>query len=160
MIYPYIIYQVLEYTFAKNNMIVAVEDKRKNIISKVIFIIITIILAMLISCQFKYGILVIGSGSMTGAINKGDAVFFEQYNAQDEIEIGQVIIFNQDNIKIVHRVIDVKNVNGETRYITKGDANQDNDEGYRTNEDIIGICKFRIAYIGYPSIWIRDIFSK
>jgi signal peptidase len=97
---------------------------------------------------------------MTGAINKGDAVFFERYNAQEKIEIGRVIIFNQDNIRIVHRVVDIKNVNGETRYITKGDANQDNDNGYITNEDIIGICKFRIAYIGYPSIWIRDIFSN
>ena len=160
MIYPYIIYQVLEYTFAKNNMIVAVEDKRKNIISKVIFMIITVLLAMLISCQFKYGILVIGSGSMTGSINKGDAVVFEQYNGQEKIEIGQVIIFNQENINIVHRVVDIKKVNGEIRYTTKGDANDEIDDGYITNEDIVGISKFRIAYIGYPSIWIRDIFSN
>ena len=160
MIYPYIIYQVLEYTFAKNNMIVALEDKRKNFISKVILGFMTVTLAMLITCQFKYGILVIGSGSMTGAINKGDAIFLEQYNKNKEIEIGQVIIFNKDNKKIVHRVVDVKKVNGEKRYTTKGDANQENDDGYITEEDITGICKFRIAYIGYPSIWIRDIFSK
>lgn len=160
MMYPYIIYQVLDYTFAKNNMIVAVEDKRKSIISKIIFIIVTALLAMLISCQFKFGILVIGSGSMTGAINKGDAVFYKQYSEQEKIEVGQVIIFMKDDIKIVHRVVNIKNVNGEIRYITKGDANQNNDEGYITNEDIIGISQFRIAYIGYPSIWIRDVFSK
>ena len=160
MIYPYIIYQVLEYTFAKNNMIVAAEDKKKNLISKVVLGFITIVLAMLISCQFKYGILVIGSGSMTGTINKGDAIFFEQYDQKEEIEIGQVIIFNRDNLQIVHRVIDIKQVNGETRYTTKGDANQENDDGYITDEDITGICKFRIAYIGYPSIWVRDIFTK
>lgn len=160
MLYPYVIYQVLEYTFAKNNMIVALEDKRKSIMSKVILATTTIALAMLISCQFKYGILVIGSGSMTGAINKGDAIFFEQYNKKEKIEVGQVIIFNQNDIKIVHRVVDVKKVNGETRYTTKGDANQENDEGYITDSDIFGICKFRIAYMGYPSIWIRDIFSN
>lgn len=158
MIYPYIIYQVLEYTFAKSNMIVAVEDKRKNMISKVIFGIVTMILAMLISCQFKYGILIIGSGSMTGTINKGDAIFYERYQPKDEIKIGQIIIFYKDNVKIVHRVINIKKVNGETRYITKGDANQNEDEKYITNKDIIGIYKFRISYIGYPSIWIRDIF--
>lgn len=158
MIYPYIIYQILEYTFSKNNMIVAVEDKRKNIISKIIFVVITIILAMLISCQFRYGILVIGSGSMTNTINKGDAVFFKQYKQQETIEIGQVIIFNKDDRKIVHRVVDIKKVNGETRYTTKGDANQENDDGYITQKDIIGLSKFKIGYIGYPSIWIRDIF--
>jgi len=160
MVYPYIIYQVLEYTFAKNNMIVALEDKRKNIISKVVLGFMTLVIAMLISCQFQYGILVIGSGSMTGAINKGDAIFFEQYDENEEIEIGQVIIFNKDNKKIVHRVVEIKNVNGETRYTTKGDANQENDDGYITDEDITGICKFRIAYIGYPTIWVRDIFSN
>lgn len=160
MIYPYIIYQVLEYTFAKNNMIVALEDKRKNIISKVVLGVMTLALAMLISCQFQYGILVIGSGSMTGAINKGDAIFFEQYDSNDEIEIGEVIIFDREGLQIVHRVVDIKNINGETRYTTKGDANQENDDGYITDEDITGICKFRIAYIGYPTIWIRDIFSN
>ena len=160
IVYPYIIYQVLKYTFEDSKQIIANEDKRKSIICKVILTVVTIIMAMLISCQFKYGILVIGSGSMTGAINKGDSIFFEQYDKQEKIEIGQVIIFNKDEIKIVHRVVDIKKVNGETRYTTKGDANEYNDDGYITNEDIIGICKFRIAYVGYPSIWIRDIFSK
>ena len=121
----------------------------------------TIIFAMLISCQFEYGILVIGSGSMTGTINKGDAIFYESYDKQeDSIEIGQVIVFNQDNRKIVHRVIDIKRVNDEVRYTTKGDANQEEDDGYITDEDVFGVCKSRILYIGYPSIWIRDIFSN
>ena len=31
---------------------------------------------------------------------------------------------------------------------------------YITDEDIAGICKFRIAYIGYPTILIRDILSN
>lgn len=160
MIYPYIIYQILEYTFSNKNMIVAMEDKRKNIISKVVLGFITLFLAMLISCQFKYGILVIGSGSMAGAINKGDAILFKQFDTNDEIKMNQIIIFNKNNMKIVHRVVDINKINGEIRYITKGDANQDNDDGYITNEDITGICEFRIAYIGYPSIWIRDIFSN
>lgn len=160
MIYPYIIYQILEYTFAKNNMIIAVEDKRKNVISKVILVIVAIIVVMLVSCKFQYGILVIGSGSMTGAINKGDAVFFEQYDENEKIENGQVIIFKKNNVQVVHRVVDIKKINNEIRYTTKGDANQKNDDGYITNQDITGICKFRIAYIGYPTIWIRDMFSK
>jgi len=161
MLYPYIIYQVLEYTFAQNNMIVAFEDKKKSIISKIILAVITIILAMLISCQFKYGILVVGSGSMTGSINKGDAIFYERYDKQKyEIEVGQVIVFTQNNRKIVHRVVDKRIVNSEAQYTTKGDANQKEDNGYITDKDIFGVCKFKMVYVGYPSIWIRDIFSK
>ena len=160
MIYPYVIYQVLEYTFGKNNKTEAVEDKKKGIVSKIILGIITVLLAMLISCQFKYGILVIGSGSMTGEINKGDAVIFEAYNEDMPLVEGQVIVFEKYQVKTVHRIIDVKVVNGEVRYTTKGDANQQADEGYITKEDISGVCKFRIGYIGYPTIWLNDIFSK
>lgn len=161
MIYPYIIYLVLEYSFAKNNTIVAVKDKRRNNILKVILISIAIGFIMLISCQFKYGILVIGSGSMTGFINKGDAIVYENFNKEkDVIEEGQIIVFKQGDRKIVHRVIDIKLVNGEIRYVTKGDANSKEDDGYITNKDVFGIYKFKISYAGYPSIWLRDIFSK
>lgn len=158
MVYPYVIYQILEYTFTVNKSIEAEEDKRKNIISKVVLGFITLVLAMLISCQFKYGILVIGSGSMTGTINKGDAVFYERYDRDKDIEESDVIIFRKNDKRIVHRVVDIKTVNGEKRYITKGDANTQNDDSYITDEDIMGVTKFKILYIGYPSIWVREMF--
>lgn len=158
MVYPYVIYQILEYTFTVNKSIEAEEDKRKNIISKVVLGFITLVLAMLISCQFKYGILVIGSGSMTGTINKGDAVFYERYDRDRDIEESNVIIFRKNDKRIVHRVVDIKTVNGEKRYITKGDANTQNDDSYITDEDIMGVTKFKILYIGYPSIWVREMF--
>lgn len=161
MIYPYIIYQVLEYTFETNKQIIAVEDKRKGIIVKIILGVITITIAMLISCQFKYGILVIGSGSMTGTINKGDAIVFKQYDGEEKISEGQIIIFNdENNTKIVHRVIEVTQVNGETRYITKGDINDNPDDGYITKNSVIGTSIFRLKYVGFPTILIRDIFSR
>lgn len=160
MVYPYVIYQILEYTFTVNKSIEAEEDKRKNIISKVVLGFITLVLAMLISCQFKYGILVIGSGSMTGTINKGDAVFYERYDRDRDIEESNVIIFRKNDKRIVHRVVDIKTVNGEKRYITKGDANTQNDDSYITDEDIMGVTKFKILYIGYPSIWVREMFTN
>ena len=121
-------------------------------------IVIAALLVMLISCQFKYGIIVVGSGSMTGTLNKGDAVIFEKYNGQ-EIEVGQVIIFDYNNIQTIHRVIDIQKVNGEYRYYTKGDANGRKDDDYRTVDDIHALVKLRVEYIGYPTLWIRDIFS-
>ena len=159
MVYPYIIFQILEYTFEKKKMIIPDEDKRRNLITKIILIIIAVLLAMLISCQFKYGALVIATESMTGSIDKGDAVIYEQFDGQN-IEKGQVIIFDKDVTKTVHRVMGIKNVNGELRYITKGDANQQEDDGYITNDEICGIVNFKIQKIGYPSIWLRDILNK
>lgn len=158
MLYPYIIYLILEKQFSNNDFTVARNEKKKEIIGNTVLLVIITLLIMLISCKFKYGILVIGSGSMTGTIDKGDAVIFESYDDQN-IRKGQVIIFDYNGIRTVHRVVDMKNVNGEYRYYTKGDANEKIDGGYITNEQIHGLVKLKIKYIGYPTLWLRDLFS-
>lgn len=159
IVYPYIIYLIFERAYSKNNFSLAVKDKRKDIIITVITLILLTLIIMLISCNFKYGILVIGSKSMTGTINKGDAILFEAYSGQ-EISEGQVIIFRSNNMDVIHRVIDIKISNEGYRYYTKGDANQQADSGYITSDEIIGITKLRLMYIGYPTIWLREIFTK
>jgi len=158
MLYPYIIYAILEKLFSKNDFAVAYNDKKKEFVGNTFLIICISLVIMLISCQFRFGILVIGSKSMTGSINKGDAVIFEKYDDQ-KIKNGQVIIFDYNNIRTVHRVIDIRKVNGEIRYFTKGDANKDEDEGYVTTDEIHGLVKLKVKYIGYPTIWVRDLFS-
>ena len=121
--------------------------------------IITTIIIALISCQFSYGVLVIGSGSMSGTIDKGDAIVYEKYD-NDIIKNGDIIMFEQGDTKIIHRVVDIISVNKEVRYYTKGDANEKIDDGYITDGQIKGLIKFKIKYIGYPTIWIRDMFQK
>lgn len=159
MTYPYLLYLILEHTYSKTDFAVSYNERKKNIISITILIIIMSSITMLISCQFTYGILVIGSESMTGTINKGDAIIYESYKKQ-QIKENQIIVFNKNNIKLIHRVIDIKNVNGELRYYTKGDYNKEIDSGYITNKDIIGINKFKIPYLGYPSLLLKELFNK
>ena len=112
---------------------------------------------MLISCQFTFGMFVIGSESMTGELNKGDAVIYREYEDQ-VIEVGEIIVFSKNGNKIIHRVVEIERINGKNRYITKGDANQDPDSGYITEEQIIGIANLKIPYVGYPTLWIRSLF--
>jgi len=158
MLYPYIIYLVFEKLYSKNDYIIAVQDKKKEVVGNTVLLVIAALLVMLISCQFRYGIIVVGSGSMTGTLNKGDAVIFEKYDNQ-QIEEGQVIIFNYNDIQTIHRVVDIQKVNGEYRYYTKGDANKRNDEEYRTDADIYALVELRVKYIGYPTLWVRELFS-
>jgi signal peptidase I len=158
IIYPYIIYLVIDYAFTTDNFKLALKNKKTNIISLLISIILVFSIVLLVSCKFRYGIMVVGSSSMTGSINKGDAVIFEQYRGQ-ELEEGQVIIFYKDNIQTIHRIEDIQLLNGETIYYTKGDNNQQKDDGYRIEQDIIGIVKFKLIYIGWPTIWVKQIFS-
>lgn len=159
MVFPYVIYMTLEYTYAKSNFAVAYKDKQRNIIGTTCMLVITTLIIMLVSCQFKYGVLVIGSSSMAGHINKGDAIIYERYDG-GLINKDEVIVFKRDNIKVIHRVVDVRVVNGEYRYYTKGDANMQRDDGYVTAKDIIGTTDLKIKYIGYPSLWLRDIFIE
>lgn len=159
MTYPYIIYHILVYIYYnKQQNVVSYKSKKVEIIIKSIICIMILLITLLISCRFKYGILVLASGSMSGTIDMGDAIVFEQYEDQ-KLEIGEVPVFNKDNMKIVHRIVDISEVDGQVRYYTKGDANQNNDEGYILKEQIVGIVKFKIKYIGYPTLWLRRLFK-
>lgn len=123
-------------------------------------IILLLCFILLITCQFRYGMIVIATESMTGEINVGDAVVFEQYEYIDEIKENDVIVFEEYNRRTVHRVVRIDTVDGERRYITKGDANEGNDSGYRTDSDIVGVVRLKVVYIGYPSLWLRQIMNK
>ena len=116
---------------------------------------------MVISGQFRYSLLVIATPSMTGELNVGDAILYEAYDASEDIIREQdVVVFSKDDrTLIVHRVVDIENINGELRYITKGDANEEADSGYVTEDQLRGIVLCKVPHIGHPSLWLRDLFS-
>ena len=113
---------------------------------------------MLVSCQFRFGTVVIATESMTGELNVGDAIIYERYETQI-ITKGQVIIFKKNDTLTVHRVVDIERINGQNRYYTKGDANDERDAGFITDNEIVGVTDFKIAYVGYPALWMRRIFT-
>ena len=114
---------------------------------------------MLISCEFRYGLLIIATESMTGELNKGDAAIYEQYTDQF-IEEDDILVFDKDGRVTVHRVIDIARVNGKNRYFTKGDANDDADYGYITDESILGVVEGKLPYFGYPTLFLRELFQR
>ncbi len=115
---------------------------------------------MLISNQFFYGALVIATPSMTGELNKGDAVIYKQVEDGQTIEVGQILVFEKNDSTTVHRVVDIVIINGQTRYTTKGDANEMNDMGYITDANIVGIVEAKIPMAGYPTLWLRSLFER
>ena len=135
----------------------------KSVVARRIAVAVGVVVAglyvMLISCQFRYGLLVIGTESMTGSINKGDAIVYEEYNGTDTIRVGDVLAFERNGVTIIHRVVDITSIDGEIRYFTKGDANEDRDSGYVTTDMISGTVHFCIRYVGYPTLWLRSLFK-
>lgn len=137
-------------------------SKTWRILSAALTVAVIIIMAgsvMLVSNQFKYGSLVIATESMTGEINKGDVIFFEQYDKQT-IEEGTVIIFEDHGVLVVHRVVEIEIINGSVRYYTKGDANEDNDIGFRTQSDIVGLVSYKLPMLGHVTLWMRSFFKR
>ena len=114
---------------------------------------------MLVSGQFHYKALVIATESMTGELNKGDVVIYETYTNEDVITEGQIIVFDHFGAVTVHRVVEIEHFNGETRYYTKGDANDAMDAGYITSDSIYGFVHFKVPYLGYPTLMMREIFK-
>ena len=160
MCVPFVIYLIINSTYGKKDKVVS---RKKNTASSIITVCIIGILlgiVMIISNTFNVGMLVIGSNSMAGEINKGDIIFYTTKDAETDIHIQDIIVFKKNETRIVHRVIDIYIINGEYRYITKGDANDPQDSGYITQDQIVGVVSgFKLRGLGWPTIWLRDIFK-
>jgi signal peptidase len=98
---------------------------------------------------------------MTGEINKGDMIVYEEYTAGKQfVEEQDVVVYIKNGNRIVHRVVDIERVEGRNRYYTKGDANDAVDAGYISDSDIEGVVLFKLPFVGYPSLWLRDAFKR
>ena len=159
LILPLIIHLFLDMLYERKRKFAR---HRKPVVSYILIGIVIVLMlsfVMLISNQFRFGSLVIATESMTGELNRGDAVIYEAYDGS-HIAVGQVIVFERNNSWFVHRVVDIKHIDGEMQYFTKGDANDEMDSGYVTRDRIVGVTKWKIPYLGYPTLWMRSLFEN
>lgn len=142
-----------------------IKDSRYNNRKLVLYSVITFALltiVLLTSGLFTYQALTIGSGSMSPAIEKGDVIVLKSMKNEEarKIKKGDVLVYNHDNKIIVHRVIKKSN-NGETiSFKTKGDYNNAKDSWTVKQEEVIGIVKFRIRWVGMPTVALNELLNK
>ena len=155
LVFPYFLYNYLKSLEIRKS--VQVKEKKQN---KVISFITTIIFALmvaLVSREFEYSMIGIGSGSMTGTINKGDAIIYKRYQENEEIK-GKVIVFRKEDRLIVHRVINTYIEGGKAIYKTKGDHNKSEDSWVVDTSEIVGVVEWRIPLIAWPSVLLGELF--
>jgi len=92
--------------------------------------------------------------SMVPNINPKDVIVDIKVNKPEEIKIGDVITFVSSatltqGMTITHRVIDIKQENGEYLFYTKGDANLPQDSAPAKFKNVLGKVLFRIPKLGY-----------
>lgn len=94
------------------------------------------------------------SGSMETEIMTGDLVVTKEINTS-KLKEGDIIAFKKDGYVTTHRIKSIENVDGETRYITKGDNNNVEDEGYVTADMVEGIFKSKITGLGNLAMFVQ-----
>ena len=142
------------------------EDIRdKHIASKilsVIIILIVIITICLFSNLFPWWIAIVGSGSMTPTINVGDAIIVDKIAKEEmaELKVGDILVFKVGKSMYTHRIINIDVKNDEYYISTKGDrkGNVVDDWTVKSN-DVIGVVKFRIPYVGYPTVQLNRLLK-
>ena len=159
MMLPIVVFLFIDSLYEKKVRYALQKKSKLTVPITVVAVAIMIFVITVVSNQFYIGTYVIATESMTGELNKGDAAIYERYDDQ-EIIVGQVIAFEKNDRVVIHRVADIQIINGQTRYFTKGDANEDMDSGFIYDSDIIGLINFKIPFIGYPTLWLRSLFSR
>ena len=85
-----------------------------------------------------YGLYVIKSRSMEPALSVGQAVVTT--SDYQDLKVGDIVVFSygESSRYICHRIVEINEVDGQTRYVTKGDNNSTIDSRYVTAENILG----------------------
>ena len=112
---------------------------------------------------FKNEPVAIVSNSMVPAFSRGDVVVVRKLDVDetDKLKVGDVLQYEADGRYIVHRIVKIKeDDNGAFTFITQGDNNNAPDSNPVTESQIRGVVKYVIPKIGYPSVWLNDMFSK
>jgi signal peptidase len=113
---------------------------------------------------FAYFPVVILTGSMTGAVDRGSIVFVEKVRPDDVFDTvrdGEIILFRRGRVEIMHRVIEFGNNHlGERVYITKGDNNASADSAPVEMEQVLGVSRAYIPHIGWPFVIIDAILNN
>ena len=103
---------------------------------------------------FGYKPFIVLSGSMEPSIMTGDMVFVKETDP-DSLKVGDVIAYKSGSAVVTHRIVEVKSENGETRYVTQGDANNAADQGMVKPADVEGIYQRRIAGAGNLAMFMQ-----
>eukprot|EP00161_Ancyromonas_sigmoides_P007210 TRINITY_DN1847_c0_g1_i1.p1 TRINITY_DN1847_c0_g1~~TRINITY_DN1847_c0_g1_i1.p1 ORF type:complete len:180 (+),score=55.78 TRINITY_DN1847_c0_g1_i1:39-578(+) len=118
---------------------------------------------LIVATQSESPVVVVLSGSMRPAFDRGDLLFLTQDDGP--FRVGEVVVFKLHgrDIPIVHRVIRVhEREGGEVELLTKGDDNRVDDTMLYTTSttlkrsDVIGRCRAYLPLIGGVTVLLND----
>lgn len=99
-----------------------------------------------------YRSFLVQSGSMEPTIGIGDIIIIQKKSSYRKNDV--ITFQGEENRIVTHRIIEEKEVNTKSKedrimFVTKGDANRSEDEGFITTKDILGQVVLSIPKLGY-----------
>lgn len=105
---------------------------------------------------FGYKPFIVLSGSMESKISVGDLVFVKKVNP-NELKVGDIIAFrDSEDIVTTHRIVDIETKDNKLCFVTKGDANNANDDGIVYSNMVEGKYQTKIAKLGNAILFIQE----
>jgi signal peptidase len=95
--------------------------------------------------------------SMEPTLKAGDLVIVQKSSTED-IHIGDLVLFNKSEKRVLHRVIDIDDSGVEAEVTTQGDANNVADEPIPVS-GVQGKAIFKIPKIGWLSLNLKRAFG-
>jgi len=123
-----------------------------------LMVVIAILFAFFISAIRVFGLQVFGvlTGSMEPAYPTGSLVYVKSVEPST-LRVNDVITFSlSPNVIATHRIVEVVEENGATKYRTKGDANNTVDASLVGAGNIIGKVVFSVPYLGDIANYIQN----
>ncbi|HDQ60074.1 MAG TPA: signal peptidase I, partial [Candidatus Woesearchaeota archaeon] len=92
-------------------------------------------------------------------LDVGDVIAVKQF-PPDKIYVGDIVLFYSPKGQIIHRVVEIRENNGNFYYTTKGDANGDiGDLERELSYDMIkGKLIGKVPYLGYPKVFVTHLW--
>lgn len=104
---------------------------------------------------FGLEVYIVLSGSMEPEYPTGSVIYVQETDVE-ALDCWDVITFRlSEKTVATHRIIELVEEDGQTKYRTKGDANEIHDETLVTKAQVIGKPVFCVPYIGYAVNYIQ-----
>ena len=117
-----------------------------------------LILVLLVSGTMSHTLIAIGSNSMKPIYERGDAIIYATTDTK-KLQVGEIIAFKKEGKIITHRIINIQKKDSSYVIQTKGDANNAPDSFQVKEDEVLGVVKYSIKYLGYPTIWFNDLYT-
>lgn len=134
------------------------EEKKSKPITYVPTLVIMFLVVGFVVGLFKYQPVAVISDSMLPIFARGDMIVVEKVEKDNlsTLKKGDIIKFMADGYFIIHRIHEIEETDEGLLFTTKGDNNNAPDSKKVKPEQIEGIYKFHVKFVGFPSVWLSE----